>query len=243
MKSQKTPKQAGKDNREFDKIASEFISFVAHQIKSPLTAIKGYADLVAEGHYGKISHEAHDIIVKIKAAAERALDLSHNLLDLRSIEEGKMRYSFEPADVNQIVKGVCDELKPLADQKRIDLIFSPSKGETTAKVDKKAIHQVIQNLVDNAVKYTSKGWVKVSVGHEANGIVVKVADSGRGMSKKILKIAFEKFTRDEGVYQAIRGTGLGLFIARNIVSDHKGKIWAESEGEGKGSTFFISLKK
>ena len=235
-------RKKGAIKSKIEKVASEFISFTAHQIKSPLVAIKGYADLVARGQYGKISDDARDVVLRIKAAAERSLDLANNLLDFKLIEEGKMKYDFQPIDLRKIVQDVCDELRPLADNNKLELTFARAKSAAIAEVDKKAMHQVIQNLVDNAIKYTPKGWIRVSVEVGPESILIKVVDSGRGMSKDILKTAFDKFTREEGLRQVIHGTGLGLFIAKTIVDDHDGKIWAESEGEGKGSTFFVELK-
>ncbi len=227
--------------QKLDPIASEFISFVAHQMKSPLVAIKGYADLIATGHYGSVSEEARDVILKIKAASERSLDLADNLLDLKKIEEGKMKYDFKPVDLGNIIQDVCDELQPLADKKKLDLIFPKDAKDVMARADKRTLHQVIQNLVDNAIKYTDKGSVNIEITKDTKKAVIKVSDTGRGMSKETLKIAFDKFERDSNVHQIIQGTGLGLFIAKNIIKAHKGKIHAESEGEGKGSTFIVSL--
>ena len=224
-----------------DKIASEFISFVAHQMKSPLVAIKGYADLIANGHYGDVSEEAKDIILKIKAASERSLDLADNLLDLKKIEEGKMKYDFQQIDLNKIIQDVCDELKLLADNKKLKLIFPARNKEIKARADKRTMHQVVQNLVDNAIKYTDRGSVTVELHKKGGQAIIKVTDTGRGMSKSLIKVAFDKFERDADVHQIIQGTGLGLFIAKNIVKDHGGRIWAESEGEGKGSAFYVSI--
>ena len=100
--------------------------------------------------------------------------------------------------------------------------------------------QVIQNLVENAVKYTDQGWVKVLVEKKDDSLIISVSDSGHGMSKELLLHLFEEFKRDEKE-RLIEGAGLGLFIAHAIVSAHKGQIWAESEGKGKGSAFFVKI--
>lgn len=230
-----------KGNKELDKIASEFISFVAHQMKSPLVAIKGYADLLAGDQYGKIPAEAKAVILKIRAASQRSLDLAENLLDLKRIEEGKMKYNFETLDLNKLIQDVCDELQTLAEKKKLKLEFQLAEN-AKAYGDKQTLHQVIQNLVDNAIKYTDKGFVRIEIEEKGKNKIIKVSDSGRGMSKEILGVAFDKFTREAKVHQIISGTGLGLFIAKNIIDDHGGRIWAESEGEGKGSQFYISIK-
>lgn len=234
MDSNKTHNKLGSE-------ASELISFVAHQIKSPMVAIKGYADLLANGHYGVLPEEAREIALKVKAASERSLDLAENLLDLKRIEEGKMKYVFEAVNLVEVVQGVCGELQPLADKKKLKLTFHPWEGETKVHADKRTLHQVLQNLVDNAIKYTDRGYVKIEIEHSKEVAVVKVSDSGRGMPDELRKTAFDKFTRDASVHQIIHGVGLGLFIAKNIIEAHKGKIWAESEGEGRGSQFYVSL--
>lgn len=239
MKSAKKNKQA---KQALDPIASEFISFVAHQIKSPLVAIKGYADLIANGHYGEVNEEVKDIALKIRAASNRSLDLAYNLLDLKKIEEGRMQYSFEAVDLNKVISEVKEELEAVAEKKNLDLIFNP-EVEVIARADRKSIHQVIYNLVENAIKYTDHGWVKLEASAAPKGAIIKVSDSGRGMSKETMKIAFDKFSRDANIHKIIHGTGLGLFIVKSIIKDHKGKVWAESEGEGKGSQFYIELKK
>lgn len=239
MKSPKKNKQA---KNALDPVASEFISFVAHQIKSPLVAIKGYADLIANGHYGEVNAEVKDIALKIRAASNRSLDLAYNLLDLKKIEEGKMQYAFEPIDMAGIIKEVKEELDAIAEKKKLDLIALPSRN-AVARADRKSIHQVIYNLVENAIKYTDKGWVKIEASATPRRVLIKVSDSGRGMSKETIKIAFEKFSRDANIHKIIHGTGLGLFIVKSIIKDHKGKVWAESEGEGKGSQFYIELRK
>jgi histidine kinase len=109
------------------------------------------------------------------------------------------------------------------------------------KVDKMRFSQVIQNLIDNAIKYTNQGWVKVSLQKENNSVLITVADSGIGMSKELQQKLFGEFVRDPSIKKEIRGTGLGLYIAKYIVETHQGKIWAESEGEGKGSKFYVRI--
>ena len=123
------------------------------------------------------------------------------------------------------------------------LHFCYTDVNRTIKADQEKIRQVIQNLIDNAVKFTDKGYVKVTINQEPESVLITVSDTGRGMSKEMQKQAFERFTRDESVKKEIQGTGLGLYIAREIVSAHHGEIWAESGGEGQGSRFFVRLRK
>jgi signal transduction histidine kinase len=101
--------------------------------------------------------------------------------------------------------------------------------------------QVIQNLIDNAIKYTKEGWIKVKVDKEDSEVLISVSDSGIGMSKELQQKLFGQFVRDPAIKKEIHGTGLGLYITKHIVEAHHGKIWAESEGINKGSTFYIKL--
>lgn len=226
---------------ELDPALSDFISVVSHQVRSPLAAIKGFAGLLADGHYGKVSEEAREIILKIRSSSERALELADNLLDLKKIQEGKMHYNFGDHDVVKIVSDCVDDLKFLAMQKKLDLVFEPSEERIIGKVDKITFHQVIQNLIDNSIKYTHQGWIKVEVKKENKKIHIKISDSGQGMPKEALSSVFDKFVRSFNKEHHIKGSGLGLFIVKNIVEAHHGRVFAESEGEGKGSTFTVEL--
>ncbi len=230
--------------KELDKMKSEFLSFASHQIKSPMAIIKGFATLISDGSYGPVSDKVKEVVVRITESVDRLIGLVNNFLDLRRIEEGRMEYKFEVIDVVKFTKRIADDFKILAKDKNLDLSFEAPEKEINASIDAQKLSQVIQNLIDNSIKYTEKGWVKASVS-ELNDkeILIVVSDSGRGISKELSKKLFEQFSRDSAIDKSKRGTGLGLFIARQIVLAHKGEIWAESEGKGKGSRFLVKLPK
>ena len=233
--------------KQLDKLKSEFLSFTSHQVKSPMTIVKGYATLIADGTLGETSKEVKETAEKIKNSADRMISLVNNLLDLRKIEEGKMDFSFEKINVVELVKKIVEEFKNLAKDKKLELSFELKAPELFAKIDTQKFSQVIQNLIDNAIKYTEKGWVKVSVDLATenlkinNYILITVSDSGRGISKELMPKIFEEFSRDWSFKKEIQGTGLGLYIAKQIVLAHQGEIWVESEGNGKGSRFIVKL--
>lgn len=228
--------------RELDRVKSEFLSFAAHQVKSPMAVVKGYATLISDGTLGKVPEEVKTTSKKIKDVADRLISLVNNLLDLRKIEEGKMDYNFEEKNLVEVVKNITEELKHLAENKKLELNFKSDKDEIKTNLDVQKFSQVIQNVIDNAIKYTDKGWIKVEIcSSDKKEVFITVSDSGRGITEELMGNMFKQFSRDSSVAKSISGTGLGLYIAKQIVSAHKGEIWVESEGKGKGSKFVVKL--
>lgn len=240
-----TEKLDAKNQRliELDQLKSEFLSFASHQVKSPMSVVKGFAQLIYDGTYGKVSDQVKETAKKIKDSADRMIALINNLLDLRKIEEGKMEYKFEDIDIVTLISSMVEEFKIIAKTKGLEMQFESDKPSIKIKADSEKIKQVIQNIIDNSIKYTPQGSIKVGVKDEGGKILISVVDTGRGMTKELLQNLFERFVRDENVKREIQGTGLGLYIAKEIVTAHHGEIWAESEGEGKGSQFFVRLRK
>ncbi len=232
--------EANERLREIDRMKSQFYSFVSHQIKTPIGIIKGFTGLLIDGSYGVLPDHAKETIGKMRDAADRLITLVENFLDLRKIESGKMEYVFEEVDVVNMARKMVEELKPLAVRKSLELSFHSPAAKVLVRADVGRLTNVFQNLIDNAIKYTEKGWVRVEVEVSKNVRIV-VSDSGRGMSKELLPTLFEQFNRDAKAAKTIAGTGLGLYLAKEIVKGHSGKVWAESDGEGKGSRFVVEL--
>ena len=145
----------------------------------------------------------------------------------------------------KMIRDMVEELRPLATEKNLDLSFTTELREISVNADAPKLKQVFQNLVDNAIKYTPQGFVRVKVKdeHQKGTVLVVVSDSGLGIAEALIPFLFDEFVRDDRVKKEIRGTGLGLFIARKIIEAHGGTVWAQSEGENKGSKFFIRMKK
>ena len=234
-------KLLNKKLEELNKIKSEFLSFASHQIKSPMTNIKGFIDLISEGVYGDINDNIKEILVKIKNNIKEEIDLIDNLLDLRKIEEGRMEYNFSKFDILELIKEICDFYKIRALEKGLALNCNINDEKIFIEGDIEKLKQVFNNLVDNAIKYTNSGFVEISYKKLEDKLIVKIKDTGIGIKPELLKNLFGQFIRDPSVKRTIKGTGLGLFIAKEIVNAHKGKIWAESEGEGMGSIFYVEL--
>jgi signal transduction histidine kinase len=164
------------------------------------------------------------------------------LIDLRKVEEGRIRYQMDHCDFAQLARQAAQEMGHMAMSKGLNLSFSGPTGRVMVYGDEQKLRHVIQNLIDNAVKYTEKGSIAVKVENKGAAVLLSVTDSGFGISHKIIPLLFEEYVRDERL-KKIRGSGMGLHIAKIFVEEHGGKIWAESGGEGKGSTFYVSLPK
>ena len=231
---------------ELNKFKTGMLSLAAHQVKSPLGVIKQFATILMEGLYGPLNDKVKETVGKMKQRADDLIVLINELLDIRKLEEGKMDYQFEKVKIKDMVVEVFENLKPLAAEKKLEFSLA-LESEATVSVDLQKFKQVLQNLIDNSIKYTPAGFVRVAVKDETSTgggrVVFSASDSGLGISPELLPHLFEEFVRDEKVKKKILGTGLGLSIARRIVAAHGGEIWAESEGDGKGSTFFVRLPK
>ena len=235
--------QANKKLKELDQLKSQFVSFVSHQLRGPLAIIKDFSEMLTRGSYGEVPKEAQDAITSINQSSKRLMMLVNDFLDLRKIEEGKMDFAFAEVDIVKLIKEIEKDFRVLADEKKLKMETQFQFPQIFVHVDEQRLRQVIQNLLDNAIKYTESGWVRIEVMQGNQGETrLTISDSGRGMSEDIVKTAFDQFTRDKGV-RTIVGTGLGLYIAKQIITAHKGRIWAESQGEGKGSVFCIELPK
>ena len=231
--------------RELDVQKSEFMSLATHQLKAPLTVIKGYASMLKEGSYGTIADTGKEILDRIFGAAQHLVVIIDDFLNISRIEQGRMQYDFGPVDMRQLATGIMNDLKQGAEQKGLQLVFdAPTGTDFTITADFGKIRQVITNLVDNAIKYSTTGIIRITMLKNTPGGTVRlsVSDTGMGMSAETIGKLFQRFSRAKDVGKTqVGGSGLGLYIAKQMVLAHGGKIWAESGGEGKGSMFFIEL--
>src|SRR3989339_1950 len=236
--------------KQLDEAKSDFLSIASHQLRTPLTAIKGYASMILEGSYGKISATTKSAVDKIFQSSQRLVLIIGDFLDVSHIEQGTMQYDFAALDVRELAKGLTDEFKATIESstdksKALKISFEADEKENfSVNADRNKIRQVVSNLIDNSIKYTPEGFVKVSLSKvsENGNVLLKIEDSGIGISAETMPNLFKKFGRAKSLSSAFaNGSGLGLYVAKEIIKAHKGKIWAESEGEGKGSKFFVEL--
>jgi len=234
---------ANRELKRLDAAKSEFVSIASHQLRTPLTAIKGYISLVLESTYGVINKKLQRPLKNVYDSNERLIRLVNDLLSLSRIESGKMELKIEETDLEEMIQSVLDELTIKAEQKNLQLILKKAAQPfVPVFVDSEKIRNVILNLVDNSIRYTKEGSITVSTTQKDGKLLLTVQDTGVGMTKDEINKIFESFSRGQaGVRFSTEGAGLGLYIAKQFVQMHKGKIWAESLGKGKGSTFHIEL--
>jgi len=234
---------ANQELKRLDVAKSEFISIASHQLRTPLTAIKGYISLVLEGSYGQVLPAVQDVLNKVYLVNNRMGQLVEDLLSISRIESGRVQYNFVPAQLEPIVADVVDMFVLMAKERGLYLkIKLPKRSLPQLSLDTNKIREVISNLIDNALKYTREGGVTVSVKNEGGMAVVSIADTGIGVDVKDADRLFEKFTRSsETMKLDVSGTGLGLYVGKNFVEAHGGTLRVESPGLGKGACFIIAI--
>jgi signal transduction histidine kinase len=225
-----------------DKLKTEFLSLASHQLRSPLTAIKGYASMLSEGAFGKLDAKKSEAVNRIYTSAQGLVNIVEDLLNISKIEQGGMKYEFMPTSLSSVVDTLFNEMKVPAESKHLEFSLDMDKHDKfIVSADPVKLKQVFLNLVDNSIKYTQKGFVKISLKRVEDKIVFSVTDNGMGISPETKSKLFEKFSRGEGGKTNTGGSGLGLYLAQQIAKAHKGDIVIESEGLGKGSTFIVSI--
>lgn len=227
-----------------DKMKSEFVSIASHQLRSPLTSVRGYISMVLEGSYGEINPKAKEVLMHVSDAARHMALSIEDYLNVSRIEAGNMKYDISDVDLSQLTRDIVTEMLPVGEKRGIPITFETRfPGSAVVKLDAGKTRQIVQNLIDNALKYTKdKGTVRVILRKDEAGkqVFIDVADQGIGIDPEGLKALFEKFERAKNAsHTNVSGTGLGLYIARMMARAMDGDITAASEGEGKGSVFTI----
>jgi two-component system, OmpR family, sensor histidine kinase VicK len=224
-----------------DKMQKEFINIAAHELRTPVQPILGLAELALSKAKGKTERELLEVVVRNAKRLQRLVD---NILDITRIENQSLKLQKERFNINEIVLNILAEYENQSDNKRkgnVKIVFMP-KDDLFVEADKARLMQVIFNLMDNAIKFTHEGTIAVIIKkkeeeeEENNEIIVSIKDTGSGIDSEIMPRLFSKFAT-----KSQTGTGLGLFISQNIVKAHGGKIWAENNSDGRGSTFSFSL--
>ncbi|MCX6714982.1 MAG: ATP-binding protein [Candidatus Uhrbacteria bacterium] len=229
--------------KKIEKMRIEFVSIASHQLRTPLTGIKWFSELLLNEHVGKLNAEQKEYLRQIAHSNQRMINLVNDLLEVSHIDEaGKYKIDFQKQDFSEVIKQVVDQQRVLAEMKQIQIQLDPNcLKKNLILMDRSKIEQVLQNILNNAVKFSQpKGKIHLSCKKETGQLSCSVQDFGMGIPKHQQSQIFEKFFRADNAINAGDGTGLGLYIAKSIIEAHKGKIWFESK-EGKGTTVYFSL--
>lgn len=228
-----------------DKQKSEFVSIASHQLRSPLTAIRGYASMILDGNFGTPPPEMIDPIGRIHDSAKMMAFSIDDFLNVSRIESGNMKYESTVFSLAKQAQQVTADSQPEAQKNGITLTFeSTCTGDTLVTGDIGKTQQILFNLINNAIKYSPQGTIKVHVHDDTrlDKMYVQITDTGIGMSAATISDLFQKFSRANNANSVnIKGTGLGLFVAREMAAAMGGDISAYSDGDGKGSRFAFTL--
>ncbi|HEX7357575.1 MAG TPA: ATP-binding protein [Ignavibacteriaceae bacterium] len=224
------------------RMRSQFLANVSHELRTPIFSIQGFIETLLNGAIDDPKVNRH-FLKKANQNTVNLNNLLNDLIDISMIESGEMRMSYRYFDINIFIKNILNEFLPAAEEKKIKLVFNPTKEGLQVFGDKDKLRQVLVNLLQNAIKYTDEGIIEILLDEEKKFVNVSVKDTGIGIPEEELSRIFERFYRvDKARSRAVGGTGLGLAIAKHIIEAHNSKISVQST-LGKGSTFSFMLKK
>lgn len=231
--------------QEVDRMKSEFISLASHQLRTPLSAIKTYTHMLADGYMGDLNSDQTKAVDTILGATNRMNELISTLLNITRLESGIISAKLRHCRMDKLVDEVMPELKLMAEQKNIELSVNCT-GKTPPKLqtDPMIVKEVVTNLVSNAIKYTPEnGWVKIIVRPRKRDILVEIKDSGWGIPEESRPQVFSKFFRAPNIVkQETTGTGLGLYMVKGLLDTLGGDVWFESH-EGQGTSFYFTVPR
>ncbi len=226
-----------------DKLKDEFVSIASHELRTPMGAIRAFVSMILAGDYGPVNENLKEPLTDIKSSTERLVNLVNDLLNVARIEAGRMKFNLRDEDVSKIAKQIVDEIFPLAQERKINLNLV-SKNSFLVQADADKLKQVLNNLIGNALKFTEKGEIKVET-EEVDGMVeVRVSDTGMGIAQSDRARLFGKFEQvSSTLHGKPTGTGLGLYISREIIRKMGGELWLKSSEVDRGSVFAFTVPK
>lgn len=233
------------EEKQKERLKSEFISVVSHELRTPMSVIRGYSSLLAEGTLGQLNEKQKEYVDRINSETGRLLELANDMLDIQKFESGKIELKFTKLNLLPVIEKVVNAyLDPFA-KKGLPLIIennTQSENLLNAMIDQKYFERALSNLLSNAMKYTMKGEVRVFLlNPDPDHIVIAVKDTGLGIPESSIPHLFQRFYQAEGVMaRKQEGSGLGLSIVKTVTEAHHGMCWVESKVD-VGSTFYIAL--
>lgn len=227
--------------QELDRLKDEFLSLAAHELRTPMTAIKGYSYELLKSP--NLDPKGKQYIERVYKSTERLVELVNDMLDVSRIESGRIDIKIESVDLEQVIAEVITDFSAKAAEKNIQLTFVPlGQVEFKVSADPAKLIQVLTNLIGNAIKFTPDGGkVGITTQLRSGFVEIQVSDTGVGIDKDDLGKLFAKFVRAKAV-QGTEGTGLGLYLSKKLINIMGGDMWAKSDGTGHGATFGFTLK-
>lgn len=234
--------RANEKLQQLDRMKSEFVALVTHQLRTPLSGIKWSLSMLLNGEMGQLTPEQRTYLLKTYESNERMITLINDLLQADRLESGTMRFSFQPTSLVDLIDNILIEVNPLAEHRKLHLGYGAREEVPPLSIDPQNMRVVVQNILENAIKYTpSGGSVTIDVKKKEKSVEVSVKDTGIGIPPEHQKEIFQRFFRaPNAVLTETVGSGLGLYIAKNIIDHHQGTIGFTSE-VGKGTILTITL--
>ena len=234
--------------KEIDRMKTEFVSLASHQLRTPLTSINWYLEILMEGDDGTLNKAQMAHLKEVYQSSKGMLKLIEDLLNISRVESGRLKVEPKRTNLVRFIQGVIEEVRPLGKEKRCAIFFKKPAGKPpSVLIDPTLLRQVIHNFLTNAIRYSKKTDCRISVSlFEGGGnYIVSVKDNGIGIPKNEQQRIFERFYRAANAIESMSegSSGLGLYIAKLLIDMIGGKIWFESKGVGKGSTFYVSIPK
>ncbi|MBD3178625.1 MAG: response regulator [Candidatus Latescibacteria bacterium] len=227
--------------KEAEKLKAEFHSMIAHEMRTPISVILGYANLILEGNAGDVSDMQQEFLQGISGNGEVLRKLVDDFLEVSRLENKFVNLDVASFDMVELIAKTVKGLRLLAENKDLKLEFNPAGESIMMNGDSDKLEHALINIIENAIKYTEEGGVTVECFGTGEGVEVRVSDTGIGMSEEEMETIFRSFERlEKAQKKKIKGTGLGLAIVKEIINAHQGQIRVESR-ESKGSTFIIDL--
>ncbi|MHA2008337.1 MAG: PAS domain S-box protein [Promethearchaeota archaeon] len=247
LESEKKLREQNVELMKLDQIKNDFITMAAHELKTPLISISGYTDYILLKHKDRLTPEITNDLKTVQRNVYRLETLMDQLLDVMKIDEDQLVLQKETRNVSRIINDCLDELSYLINEKNLEIILDINH-EIILEVDPERLFTAFTNLISNAIKFTPHyGWIEITAKKQEDKYLFEVKDNGIGLSEEDLGKLFKKFERlkqpnvSENIDIKDTGTGLGLYITKGIINLHGGKIWANSDGENKGSKFSFNL--